>query len=356
LKTLIIGYNHSYNDKRVLRTVNALKKKGKVFYQYSGKRPYRSEGVECYPIKKKQLPGNRFTKRLRFDTKILEMVDKLDYDIAYFHYFPASKPLKIFKHVKKRNKKLIFELHEIIPEQFLSDKFSYLKPLLWNIIKKEFKLCDGLVAVSNEVFIYMTNKTKITKPFFILPNYANFSINPISKNKRKKRIIIVGGSQRKVDIDNGLVSRLKNEGFIITSIGIRSDIADEVLPFMEYNYMMKEISESAFSLMSFKSRKNPNYVNDIYSLANKFFDSLAAGTPVILNNRFVSMKKYIEKTKAGIIVNFNNEPDVILNKIRKMWNNYSELLSSLEKHNHVFTWNKAKEDKFVRFIEQVHFQ
>ncbi|WP_268766433.1 hypothetical protein [Kosmotoga arenicorallina] len=36
MKTLIIGYGHPFDDKRVMRTVMALKKLGTVYYQYAG--------------------------------------------------------------------------------------------------------------------------------------------------------------------------------------------------------------------------------------------------------------------------------------------------------------------------------
>lgn len=353
MKTLIIGYNHPYNDKRVLRTVNALKKKGKVFYQYSGKRPYKTEGVESYPVKKKQLPGNRFTKRLRFDTKILEMVDKLDYDIAYFHYFPASMPLRIYKQVKKRNKKLIFDLHEIFADQFLPEKFSFLNPLMWRILSEQFSLCDGLISISDEALEYMFKKTGVTKPSLVVKNLAKYNLVLNGKKDRNKEIVIVGKTSKNLHNTYSFIERLKKGGFSFKSIGIDTELADKKLPFLPYKDMMKEISKSAFSLVSYQNRKNPNYSNEIYSLPNKFFDSLAAGTPIIINNRFVSMKKIIDYTNSGIVLNFEDDMVQNVKKIFLAWDNYNILLESLKKNQEYFAWNKAKENELINFVTSV---
>jgi len=82
--------------------------------------------------------------------------------------------------------------------------------------------------------------------------------------------------------------------------------------------MMDRLSKARFTLLAFQSRTDPQYANDIYSLPNKFYDSLTAGTPVIIGKRFVSMKKIVEETQTGIILNLlegSKEPSLIQNAL-----------------------------------------
>ncbi|MDK2886987.1 MAG: hypothetical protein PWP54_1567 [Thermosipho sp. (in: thermotogales)] len=54
--------------------------------------------------------------------------------------------------------------------------------------------------------------------------------------------------------------------------------------------MIEELSKSAFSLISFVSFGNEEK-NYIYSFPHKFFDSIAAGTPVIVKKDFFMAKE-----------------------------------------------------------------
>lgn len=355
MKVLVIGYNHTMNDKRVLRTVKAFKKIGKVFYQYSGSKFIDLDNVEPFPLEKPKSANKfkRIVQRRNFDKAILKLTKELDYDVAYFHSFSASLPIKIFKEIKNQGKKLIFSLHEIYPEQFLSERFSFIKPLLWNMLKKEFIYCDAIVTVSNEAFEFMINKTKVSKPSLIIPNLAKNTIEPLNKTEREKRIVIVGGTQRKIVVDNKLIMHLRKNGFSIVAIGMNWNEADKNIPFLAYNEMMGEISRSAFSLISFQTRSDHFYPNDIYSLPNKFFDSLAAGTPVIVEDRFISMKKIINSTKTGIIIDFNKNAEENIKKILFSWQNYSELLDSIKSHQDEFVWNEKIEKRLINFISDL---
>ena len=111
------------------------------------------------------MPGRgKLIKRIRLDREILKLVKELDYDLAYFHSFPASQPIKLFREVKKRGKKLLYDLHEIMPVQFLPEKYSFLNPVLWRILKAQLSLVDGVIGVSDEAMKMMFEKTGIARP------------------------------------------------------------------------------------------------------------------------------------------------------------------------------------------------
>jgi len=356
LKTLVVGYDHSWKDKRVMRTVKIFSKLGKVYYQFSGSNDLsiaQPKGdIQCFPFSRDEMPGRyRLIKRVRLDQEILRLVQDLDYDLAYFHSFPASQPVKIFREVKKRGRKLLYDLHEIMPEQFLPERLSFLNPVLWQILKTQLSLVDGVIGVSDEAMKMMFEKTGITKPFLIIPNYAVTSIQ-IGRNVKNAEIAIVGGTSRKITINDNLLKELK-KNFKLISIGTNCDIADKELPFMNYDLMMDRISKVKYTLLAFQSRSDPQYPNDIYSLPNKFYDSLAAGTPVIIDNRFVSMKKIIEETNTGLILDLSKEPYKDLSLILNASGSYDSYLKNLGRHYDKFVWDNSKEDYFVDFIATI---
>ena len=354
MKTLVIGYGHPFNDKRVMRTVMALKKLGTVYYQYAGNSKEFIDGVKIFPLKKPRAenPLKRYIQRREFDRKIFRLVETLDYDLVYFHYFPASMPIKVFKTVKVRGKSLIYDLHEIIPVQFLPEKFERITPLMWIIFRKQLLLSDALISVSQEAMDFMLKKSKISRPFLIVENYANHAVELISKNK-KKEIVIVGKSSRNNGIVSEILISLKNEGFSFKSIGIKSDLADINLPFLPYHKMMKELSKSAFSIIAYQNRKSSDYPNEVFSLPNKFFDSLAAGTPVIVSSRFRTMSSLVEKYNVGIVIDTTQSVRSITNKIVKSWNHYKTFLDAIKSNVEHFIWSEEKEQEFINFILEV---
>ena len=355
MKTLVVGYNHSWKDKRVMRTVETFSKLGHVYYQFSGgidlSAAQRNSDVQNFSLCRDEMPGtSKVIKRIRFDHEILKLVEELDYDLAYFHSFPASQPVKIFREVKKRGKKLLYDLHEIMPEQFLPERLSFLNPLLWKVLKTQLSLVDGVIGVSEEALRMMFEKTGIDKPKLCLPNYATggVSFENVVKNLE---IAVVGGTHRKISIDSRLLNEIKRN-FKLISIGTACNIADEELPFMDYRLMMERISKVKFTLLAFQSRRDLQYANDIYSLPNKFYDSLAAGTPVIIDKRFVSMKEIVEQTQTGIILDLLEEPKdptLILNAL----DSYGCFLDNLRANYDRFVWDNSKESAFVDFITAI---
>ncbi|HDP76670.1 MAG TPA: hypothetical protein ENN47_00495 [Mesotoga infera] len=355
MKTLVVGCDHSCKDKRVMRTVEIFSKLGKVYYQFSGSNDLsiaQPKGdIQCFPLSRDEMPGrHKLIKRVRHDQEILRLVQDLDYDLAYFHSFPASQPVKIFREVKKRGRKLLYDLHEIMPEQFLPERLSFLNPVLWKVLKTQLSLVDGVIGLSEEALRMMFEKTMIDKPKLCLPNYAATGVS-LETNVKNAEIAVVGGTHRKISIDGSLLKEIKRN-FKLISIGTTCSIADEQLPFLEYDLMMDRLSKARFTLLAFQTRSDPQYPNDIYSLPNKFYDSLAAGTPVIIGKRFVSMKKIVEETQTGVVLNLleePKEPSLILNAL----DSYDCYLDNLRANYDKFVWDNSKEEDFVDFITSI---
>ncbi len=229
---------------------------------------------------------------------------------------------------------------------------AYLNPLLWNILKRQLKLCDGVVTVSDEAADLMFSRTKTEKPLHILPNYAMMQIPPKTSSQREREIVYVGkSSYSMIEFDKtSFVRILRSKGFHIKCIGTDWKEADISLPFLPYEQMMESISRAIFTLIAFNSRSDLYYKNDIYSLPNKFFDSLAAGTPVILAKRFISMKRIVEETNTGIVLNLIEDPDEDLRKLQNALDHYDEYIENLKIHKHEFVWDESKEAVFKDFV------
>jgi glycosyltransferase involved in cell wall biosynthesis len=360
-KILIIGCMHPKYDKRVFRTVKALSKNNQIIYQYvtyNDEKEYE-EGNILYKTTPytKNLKANILIKlknRRGLDKKIVYMVQNYDYDILYMHHFLASRPLEPFRIAKKRNKKIIFDIHEYHPENFLNQLSGFKKQLkekvLWRIFEKQLKLSDKLIFVSEQIQEDVYNILKINREYLIVKNYASIEV---SHNKKKKEISFVGKVTRNLDDEKEILKRVIKNGFKFRIIGMESeyfkDIPHEHTDFLPYEDMMKELSKSSFSLISFNTVKDREYKNDIFSLPNKYYDSIASETPVIVKNTFISMAKEVEKYNIGVVINPKNVNESV-DKILKAYGNYDELLENIRKYKHEFVWTEEKEKEFVNFV------
>ena len=131
-----------------------------------------------------------------------------------------------------------------------------------------------------------------------------------------------------------------------TNFGIENS---KVLPLLPYEEMMNEISTSKFSWISFKTLPYRNYKNDTLSLPHKFFDSIAAGTPVIVSRNFVSMAQIVKERGIGVVIDPENVKES-LEKIERAFLNYNEIVRNVEKHKREFIWDEEKEEEFLRFV------
>lgn len=360
-KILIIGCMHPKYDKRVFRTVKALSKNNKIIYQYvtyNNEKEYEEGNIIYKPTPyTKNLKANILIKlknRRGFDKKIMNMVQNYDYDILYMHHFLASRPLEPFQVAKKRSKKIIFDIHEYHPENFLNQLSGFKKQLkekvLWKIFEKQLKLSDKLIFVSEQIQEDVYSVLNINKEYVIVKNYAAIEVSSKEKNRE---ISFVGKVTRNLDDEKEILKKLIKNGFKFRIIGMESeyfkDIPHKHTDFLPYEDMMKELSKSAFSLISFNTVKNREYKNDIFSLPNKYYDSIACETPVIVKNTFISMSKEVEKYNIGVVINPKNVEESV-DKIIKAYENYDELLENIKKYKHEFIWTEEKEKEFINFV------
>ncbi|ONN27130.1 glycosyl transferase family 1 [Thermosipho affectus] len=360
MKIFIIGYTHVKDDKRVFKTVELLSRKHEVIYQYlstNKEESYRKNNITYIPLKISNTLGRRtrfenIKNLVKFDKKIINLIKNVEYDILYLHYFLVMFPLKAFKIAKRKGKTVVYDVHEYHPENHLKNFKGIKKTLkenfMWYILRKQFFLSDKLIFVSKEMQLDMFKKTDVKKPYLIVPNYANILL----KSKKAKEIAFVGKTPRNIRFEKEIIKKLFSFGFSFKIIGMDSeyfkDIPHEYTSFLPYEKMMKELSMASFSLISYKSfgSETKNYQ---YSFPHKFFDSIAANTPVIVNERFISMSKEVEKHGLGVIINPENVEKSV-DKIVNAYENYEVILKNIEKYKKLYVWDKEKEENFVNFV------
>ena len=362
MKILILGYEHPRDDKRTLRSFEALREIGEVFYQYISDAEERSSDDHLIPLQKPPKsydPISWFLKWMIFDKKIERLIESLKPSLIYFHYLPITGT-KLFKIAKKCGAKVIFDIHEIIPDQFMKTYrlFDIIRPLFWRTFKEALIISDGLIVVSKESVEYIFKKVGIRKDYFLLPNYAHLKIEPLYLKDRQKSLVIVGKVGRSLKDECRFLRFMKKKGFVIRMIGWENysiDCVDiEKLPFLPYEKMMKEISKSMFSFVSFKSHpRKEDYSNDIYSLPNKLFDSVAAGTPVIGNSRFISVKNWIERDKVGLVISMKDDEKTWEKMIQDYISHYDANIMLLKENQDKYIWDEGKKKKYLEYINRV---
>ncbi|KAF2961775.1 glycosyl transferase family 1 [Fervidobacterium sp. 2310opik-2] len=360
-KVLIVGYYHPKNDKRVFRTVEALSKVCNVSYQYISDNEndiHVKNNIKFIPIlfriNAQDNVLKKALKRIKFDLKVLKVIESEDYDILYMHHFLPMFPLKPFKSAKSKKKMVVYDIHEYHPENFLnslSGLAKFLKEkIMWKIFEMQLKLADKLIFVSKEMQEDVYEKLGLDKPYLVVPNYASISVEP--KEKRKE-ISFVGKVTRNIEKEKEILKKLIEKEFTFKIIGMDSDVFKEVpheyTSFLPYEDMMIELSKSAFSLISYNTVRNENYKNDLFALPNKYYDSICAGTPVIVKNTFVSMAKEVEKYGIGVVIDPNDVEESV-KRILNAYERYDEIMENVRKYKGNFVWDDKKKEEFVNFV------
>ena len=356
-KVLIIGYMHPKYDKRVYRTVQALSKYAKVIYQYVVKEKeseYEEGNVRYVPIEGRSEPTNilaKFQMRRKFDKQVVDLIKNTDFDILYMHHFLPSKPIEPFEYAKSIGKRVVYDIHEYHPENFLSTLPGPVGRLKINVVRRLFErqidLSDKLIFVSPEQMKYSLGERK--KDVLVVPNYASMAV---CSREKSKEIVFVGKIARTLGDEEQVIKKLINEEFIFKIIGMDSNVFSNIehvyTGFLPYDEMMKEISKAAFSLVSYEpiEREDNNYS---WSLPNKFYDSIAAGTPVIVKQSFVSMSKIVEEFGIGVVID-PKDVEGSVKKILDAYDNYDKLVGNVERHKSKFVWDETKEKEFVEFV------
>lgn len=362
------GAEHAIDDNRTLKSVELFSEFSEVVYIYNSlferdfeaiKKQYADKAVSFIGIRKN---GNGLKSLSDFDKEAFRHIVECNADVWYVHNFFTANPMKIFRQARKRAKKIIYEIHEYFPDVFAEEKISskffvkMKRKIMYRLLRKMIDFSDAVVTVNK--LIYDISKD-FSKPSYILPNLACLSMEPLLLRDRSKRLVITGGTKRDITFSYKIAEEVyKKSGndISVEAIGIANNY-DELFikskAFMPYAEMMENISHSIFSLISFRTY-NRQSKNDIYCLPIKFFDSLGAGTPVIVDSYFKEMAYWTEKFGVGVVID-SSKPEKAAEKILEAMQEkkYSVFIQNIKANQSMFVWNEERKKDFLSFIREV---
>ena len=344
---VIIDNDLNY-DSRVLKQINLLKKKNKVFvlcYAYPNKKYDIIENVIVHRIK-----INKFIKNFLFfinnrfpiyeriwSYKISNFIKKNSIDILHCHDLYMSKPTYIAKKNFNNKCKIILALHENYPEAVLSYNWTngifrnfISKPQLWASKEKEYLLyADKLVVISDyfrnkllKKYNFLNKKNILTYPNLIdfkeferfkidyqikksdLPTFLYFGIiaerrgifdviqvfNEVLKRKYRFKLLLIGP----VDKSDG--KKFKD---LISSSPINKYV--QHIPFIKLSKLVSYLNISDVALAPFIKNKQHDS-----GVANKIFQYMYGRNPIIASN-CKSQSLLIKQFDCGLVYSNNND-------------------------------------------------
>ena len=371
-RALIISYRHPFFDKRVFQ--KSLLSISELFNEvwYVVNEP---------PTEKLSIPENiRYLIYKIEDRSLFEKINnrkgyhnyinsiKGKFNLIYIHNIPSIIGCYDFIRILKYNNpgKIIFDLHEYIPSVY-SSAFPRLFGLERCIVDKLLvdsiiRLGDGFVCVSEYVKRWLMKKGIPIERIHCVPNYAHSRRTPLSTEERERKIAFVG----KLGPGNGasnvikLADLLSNNGFIFEFIGVdRKDLfrlgfSEKLMKranisirgFLKYEEMLDAISTCSYTI----SHLNTGSTNTQYSLPNKFFDSVAAGTPIIVPENLIEQRLFISKHGGGILASLDKKSwtyDVL--KIVNDKDLFAKVIGQIFSNQNSFLWGNYK-NEYDNFI------
>lgn len=300
---------HAYNDTRIfLKECRALYEAGfdvSLIVQHD--KDEVIDGVQILGLSK---PKNRRERMLQTTRQVYKRALECDADIYHFHD-PELIPVGL--RLKRKGKKVIYDVHEDVPRQILSKQWIPVpvrKTISWTVERIEnyaAKRFDGIVTATNyiaDIFKLYNNNV------FSVQNYP-ISEGPIlNQEKRilKNQICYVSSH---LSVERGIVpiiEAMKNiearlilagqmdQGVYELITGLEGWEKTEYIGFVDQEEVQKIMSESKAGLVIFSLE--PNYVN---ALPTKMFEYMRAGIPVVVNDIPI-LREIIDKYNCGICV------------------------------------------------------
>lgn len=274
--------------------------------------------------------NNRWKRFYRSGRKIYRAALKTNADIFHFH---DPELIRYGLKLKKKGKKVIYDIHEDIPEQIKSK--PYIHKLLSNLIAWFYKIYENRAA---RKFDYLIAATPFIKQRFFRINKKTIDVNnyPIAdelassipdKTVKQRAVCYVG----KITTIRGayeMVRAMERFDDIRLYLGgqyYSSDLRDSLrnetgwkkvneLGFLNREEYRDILEKSMAGLVVFHSL--PNHLN---AQPNKIFEYMSAGIPVIASD-FPLWKELVEKNNCGVCVNPLN-PVEIADAIEYILNN-----------------------------------
>jgi len=268
-------------------------------------------------------PYNRFYRVLKTDIRILILAFKQKADIYHFHdpeLMPIGLILKVF------GKKVIYDVHEDVPEQILSKYYiphwqrkslAILVRFIEQLVSKAF----NYVITANDSTREKINRLKniiTVKNFPILDGNANFHKRDVLKRVNSPVLIYAGGLSE----ERGITQ-------VVNALGCLNSNLELILlgEFIPHIYKNEVVKLKGFKKVNYLGKVSVNEVKKYYyrsdvgiaclqptkkyrmNIPTKLFEYMEAGLPVVVSN-FALWREIIDKSSCGICVDPTNPEEI----------------------------------------------
>lgn len=263
--------------------------------------------------------SNRTQRMTRILWKTYRAARKINADIYHFHD-PEIIPLGL--HLKRKGKKVIYDVHEDYSEDILNKKWippvirKFASRVFSRIERNAVKKFNGVITATPHI------KQKFDKLNLNVIDINNYPILNTPMRRKAKRTALnrsvnyIGA----IDGHRGIIEMVRALEFTNATLVLVGtftdkrdfDLAKSMKGWAQVDYrgqvdgseIATILSESSAGLVLFHS--GPNHDD---SQPNKLFEYMAAGLPIIGSN-FTLWKEIIEKNNCGICVNPLNSQEI----------------------------------------------
>lgn len=242
---------------------------------------------------------------------LMTQKDKIDY--VHFH---DPELIFIGKNLVKNDIKVIYDVHEHVPNQILSKpylpKFSR-KLISWIVNKIEMKLSRRFFAIISVTDELVNRFLKINKNVFLLRNFPVLSSFPDPDFSQKTGGFLYAGGVTRIRgaLEMSLATTLNKIPLDIYG-PVDSDISNQfnanqfchVYGTVEQSVLFEKYRKASVGIILL--HKVPNY---IVSSPNKLFEYMVAGMGVIASD-IPMWKEIVESCRCGICVNPYNIDEI----------------------------------------------
>lgn len=303
---------HLHTDTRIfIKECKSLAEAGfEVHFVVPGAPSSVIDGVQIHGIIKET--GNRLKRMTKTVDRVYKKGLEIDADIYHFHD-PELIPVGL--KLKKRGKKVIYDVHEDVPRQVLTKKWlpKYTHILVSKAVEKyenrAAKKFDVIIAATpfiRDRFLEIGCNAKDVNNY---PLLNELKIEGVNWSEKENVVCYVGGIAiirgikemvEALEMTNDATLLLAGEFAVPSEKEVVMDIDGwkkiTELGFLDREGVMETYRKSKAGMVTLQPT-----INYIDALPVKMFEYMAAGIPVISSN-FPLWQGIIEKSKCGICV------------------------------------------------------